>query len=146
MKNFRNYTSLTIILIIVTTILRIIIANGTGLGIGEAYYFKGAKLLQLSYFDQPPLFLWISGISIRLFGYTNLALRIPAIVFFTGTMWILFKITKYLFNEKAGFFSVLILNLSFVFTVPIATWFQPDAPLMFFWLLCACSKNPYFFL
>ena len=70
-----------IILIVLTTILRVLIANGTGLGIGEAYYFKGAKLLQLSYFDQPPLFFWLSGISIRVFGYSNLALRLPAIIF-----------------------------------------------------------------
>jgi Dolichyl-phosphate-mannose-protein mannosyltransferase len=29
----------------------------------------------------------------------------------------------------------LVMNLSAVFTIPIACWFQPDAPLMFFWLI-----------
>lgn len=129
--------SLTVLLILVTTILRFLLADKTGLGIGEAYYFRGAKDFQLSYFDQPPLFFWISGLSIRMFGLSNLALRIPAILFFAGTSYLVFLITKQLFNKWSGFFAVVILNISFVFTIPIATWFQPDAPLMFFWLLCA---------
>lgn len=135
--NFINKPySLTLWIILITTIIRFIIAGKTGLGIGEAYYFRGAMDLQLSYFDQPPLFFWMSGLSIRLFGYTNLALRIPAILCFIGTTWLLFLITKRFFSDWAGFFAVLILNISFVFTIPVATWFQPDAPLMFFWLLC----------
>jgi hypothetical protein len=47
----------------------------------------------------------------------------------------LFLVTKKLFNASAGFWAVVVMNLSAVFTVPIACWFQPDAPLMFFWLL-----------
>ncbi len=136
MKRLNSAVFLSLVIIFITFLIRLVIANNTGLGIGEAYYFRGAKDLQLSYYDQPPLFLWLSGISIRIFGLTNLALRIPAILFFTGTSCLLFLITKRLFNDRAGFFTVVILNISFVFTIPVATWFQPDAPLMFFWLLC----------
>ncbi|MFC2089624.1 ArnT family glycosyltransferase [Bacteroidota bacterium] len=136
MKEVKKYLILTLILIALSSLIRFVIADNTGLGIGESYYFKGAKLLQLSYFDQPPLFFWISGLSIRIFGYTTLALRLPAILFFTGTLWFLYRITSYFFGEKAGFFAVILLNICFVFTIPIACWFQPDAPLMFFWLAC----------
>ncbi len=132
-----NAAGYTIALILITFILRLFIAAYTGLGIGEAYYFRGAQHLELSYFDQPPLFFWLSGFTIKIFGLTNLGLRFPAVLLFAGTSWLLFLITKKLFTAKAGFWAVVVMNLSAVFTVAIACWFQPDAPLMFFWLASA---------
>jgi len=129
-----NSARLTIILIAVTFFARIFIAAFTGLGIGESYYFRGVLHLSLSYFDQPPLFFWLSWVSTKIFGLTNIGLRFPAVLLFAGTSWLLFLITKRLFNSKAGFWAVLMMNLSAVFTIPVAAWFQPDAPLMFFWL------------
>jgi hypothetical protein len=125
----------TALLILVTFIIRLFIAAYTGLGIGEAYYFRGALHLDLSYFDQPPLFFWLGGLSIKVFGLTNLGIRFPSVLLFAGTSWLLYLVTKKLFNAKSGFWAVLVMNLSAVFTIPIACWFQPDAPLMFFWLL-----------
>jgi hypothetical protein len=133
----RNAAQYTLILIVITFFIRIWIAAYTGLGIGESYYFRGALNLNLSYFDQPPLFFWLSGISVKLLGLTNLGLRFPAVLLFAGTSWMLFLITRKFFNSRAGFWAVTIMNLSAVFTVAIACWFQPDAPLMFFWLASA---------
>ena len=127
-------TRYTTLLIILTFIVRLFIATYTGLGIGEAYYFRGAVHLEWSYFDQPPLFFWLSGLSIKVFGLTNLGLRFPAVLLFAGTSALLFLITRKLFSAKAGFWAVAVMNLSALFTVAIASWFQPDAPLMFFWL------------
>lgn len=129
-----NAALYTLVLILITFVLRLFIAAYTGLGIGEAYYFRGAVHLEWSYFDQPPLFFWLSGISIKIFGLTNLGLRFPAVLLFAGTSWLLFAITRKLFTARAGFWAVVVMNLSAVFTVAIACWFQPDAPLMFFWL------------
>jgi hypothetical protein len=129
-----NAASYTIALILITFVLHVFIAAYTGLGIGEAYYFRGVVHLELSYFDQPPLFFWLSGLTIKIFGLTKLGLRFPAVVLFAGTSWLLFLITRKLFNAKAGFWAVLIMNLSGLFTISVACWFQPDAPLMFFWL------------
>jgi hypothetical protein len=123
------------ILILITFVLRCLIAAYTGLGIGESYYFRGALHLNLSYFDQPPLFFWLGGISIKIFGLNNFGIRFPSVLLFAGTSWLLFLITKKLFNARSGFWAVTIMNLSAVFTVAIACWFQPDAPLMFFWLV-----------
>ncbi|MDP9080081.1 MAG: glycosyltransferase family 39 protein [Bacteroidota bacterium] len=123
------------ILIIITFIIRCLIAGYTGLGIGESYYFRGALNFDLSYFDQPPLFFWLSGISVKIFGLNNFGLRFPAVLLFAGTSWLIFLVTQKLFTAKAGFWAVAVMNLSAVFTVAIACWFQPDAPLMFFWML-----------
>jgi hypothetical protein len=123
------------ILIFITFVLRCLIAGYTGLGIGESYYFRGALNFDLSYFDQPPLFFWLSGISVKIFGLNNFGLRFPAVLLFAGTSWLIFLVAKKLFTAKAGFWAVTTINLSAVFTVAIACWFQPDAPLMFFWML-----------
>jgi len=129
-----NAASSTIVLILITFVLRCLIAAYTGLGVGESYYFRGALHLDLSYFDQPPLFFWLGGLSIKVFGLTNFGIRFPSVLMFAGTSWLLFLITKKLFNAKSGFWAVTVMNLSAVFTVSIACWFQPDAPLLFFWL------------
>ncbi|HVW97419.1 MAG TPA: glycosyltransferase family 39 protein [Mucilaginibacter sp.] len=130
-----NAARWTVILIILTFIARCFLAAYTGLGIGESYYFRGALNFDLSYFDQPPLFFWLSGLSVKILGLTNFGLRFPAVLLFAGTSWLLFLVTQKLFNAKAAFWAVVVMNLSAVFTVSVACWFQPDAPLMFFWLL-----------
>ena len=131
----RNAEKFTLILIIITFFIRLLIAAYTGLGNGESYYFRGALHLDWSYFDQPPLFFWLGGLSIKLLGLNNLGLRFPTVLLFAGTSWLLFLTTRKLFNAKAGFWAVTVMNLSAVFTVAIACWYQPDAPLMFFWML-----------
>jgi Dolichyl-phosphate-mannose-protein mannosyltransferase len=132
-----NAASFTKILIFFTFVIRLLIAAYTGLGIGESYYFRGALQLNLSYFDQPPLFFWLGGLSIKLFGLNTFGLRFPSVVLFAGMCWFLFLITRRFFNAKSGFWAVVAINLSAVFTIPVACWFQPDAALMFFWLASA---------
>jgi len=130
-----NARQFTLVLIVVTFFIRLLIAAYTGLGNGESYYFRGAIHLDWSYFDQPPLFFWLGGLSIRIFGLNNFGLRFPTVLLFAGTSWYLYLITKKLFTAAAGFWAVVIMNLSALFTVGVACWYQPDGPLMFFWLL-----------
>ncbi|MBW4889269.1 glycosyltransferase family 39 protein [Mucilaginibacter sp. HMF5004] len=130
----QNAVKYTLLLIGLTFLARLFIAANTGLGIGESYYFRGVLNLSWSYLDQPPLFFWLSWLSTKVVGLTNLGLRFPAVLLFAGTSWLIFAITRRLFNARSGFWAVLMMNLSAVFTIPVATWFQPDAPLMFFWL------------
>ena len=64
----KNAASFTIVLIIVTFVLRCFIAAYTGLGNGESYYFRGALQLNMSYFDQPPLFFWLGALALNFLG------------------------------------------------------------------------------
>lgn len=127
-----------LLVILLGSIGRIIAGAVMGLGFGEGYYFAVARHLELSYFDQPPLSLWISWLTMQLTGQvTPLALRMPFIALFVGTCWFMFQLTRRFFGEWPGFYAVLLLNLSAVFTLPVGSWLQPDGPLMFFWLACA---------
>ena len=142
---FKSPFSQCLAICILSFIVRILIAAFTGLGIGESYYARGAVDLQLSYFDQPPLFFWLSYLTTQMLGFNQLAIRLPAIVLFFGTSLLLYFTTKQIYNEWAGFYAVLIMNIAFVFTIPIGTWFQPDAPLIFFWMLCVWAVTKLFF-
>ena len=133
----------TTVLIAVTGLLRIIAANSVGLGIGESYYFAAARHLSLSYFDQPPVAAWLAGLSLRLFGTVNsLVLRAPFIAMFAGTTWMMFLVGRRLFGPWQGFWAALLLNLTPVFSVSAAIFFQPDGPLMFFWLATLYALAP----
>ncbi|WP_352432896.1 glycosyltransferase family 39 protein [Mucilaginibacter sp. PAMB04168] len=88
-------------------IVRLFIAAYTGLGIGESYYFRGAVKFELSYFDQPPLFFWIGRLSTQLFGLNAFGLRFPSVLLFAGTCWLLFLVTRLLFNAMPGLLSKL---------------------------------------
>jgi len=119
----------------ISAIIRIILAVNA-LSDGEAYYARGAYDLQLSYFDQPPLFFWLSGGLIKIFGLSNLTLRLPSILFFALSSILLYKITDKIYNnKKAAFYTTLLYNVSPVFSLAFGVFFQPDSTLLFFWLL-----------
>jgi len=144
MSNASKSTRNVLILILITFIYRAIIAANTGLGIGESYYFRGADNIALSYFDQPPLFFWLSHISLKLFGFSPLSIRLPTLLLFSGTTWVLYLIGKYLFSARSAFYAMLVFNLSALFVID-GIWFQPDAPLLFFWSICLYCLIQLFF-
>jgi len=122
--------------VLVSTALRLVAATAVGYGYGEGYYLAGARHLALSYFDQPPLSLWIEWAMIQVAGTADpLLIRLPFILLFAGTSWALYRLTADLFGARAGAFAALLLNLSPVFSVSVASWVQPDGPLMFFLLV-----------
>jgi hypothetical protein len=131
---------------VATALLRLIAASSVGLGFGESYYFSAARHPDLSYFDHPPLSLLIGTLSLELAGAGGpLILRLPFILLFAGTTWLLFAIGRRLYGAWSGFFAALLLNTSAVFTASVAAFFQPDGPLIFFWLAAAaCLVRLYF--
>lgn len=111
--------------------LRIAFAALLGFGVDESYTLGQARYLALSYFDHPPLHLWLAHLSMAVFG-TNWAVRLPFIGLFAGTGWLLFRLTQRLFGGWAGVWAVLALNASLFFLASPGTWIVPDGPLLFF--------------
>lgn len=58
---------------------------------------------------KPPLFLWFIGVSIKIFGATPLAVKLPSVIFSTLMIPALFSTLKRLANERAGFIAALLL-------------------------------------
>ena len=122
--------------IVIGTVIRLFLAWVAGYGYGESYYLATARHFALSYFDQPPLSLWMAWATMELTGSSHpFIVRFPWIVMFIGTTWAMFRLGAELFDERAGAYAALLLNVSLVFTLSVSSWLQPDGPLMLFLLL-----------
>ncbi len=99
----------------------------------EAYYWTYAQNLSLSYYDHPNMvanIIYVFGV----FGKSELAVRLGAIILSVLTSIVVFKLAKLLFNEETAFWSAIIL-ISTPLSAASAFLMTPDAPLFFFWVL-----------
>ncbi len=104
---------------------------------GESYYLASSRQLALSWYDQPPLSLWLIAATRWLLGETPLLLRLPAILLFALTTWLLARWSSAAFGPRAGFLAALLLNLSAVFGFSAGLLVQPDGLFFLLWLLSA---------
>ena len=61
------------------------------------------------YFDHPPLYFWLSGVVVKLFGLGEWQVRIVAILAGLGVVWLTYLVGKKLFNRRAGILASLVL-------------------------------------
>ena len=126
-----------LILIVISTAIRLSCATILGPGNDEAYHYLYAKHPALSYFDHPPMMAWVemAGLSLPGAGDATWALRIGFIALFAGSTLLLARLTARYYGEKAGFLAALALNLTGYYGLAAAMFALPDGPLLFFWLL-----------
>lgn len=133
----------TLALIAVSTALRLLAAQSVGLGVSESYYFGAARHPSLSYFDHPPVAAWLAWFALRVAGtISGLVLRLPFVLLFSATTWLMFVTGRRLFGATAGWLAALLLNLTPVFALSCGVFFQPEGPLMFCWLATLCVLAP----
>ena len=121
-----------------STLIRIWIAAVTGLGFDESYMVGNARQFLAGYVDHPPLHVWITGVAVFLGGSeASIVVRLPFILLFAGSTWLMYRLTSRLFGESAGLWAVIAFNLAPVFSLADATWVLPDGPLIFFLLAAA---------
>jgi len=118
------------------TALRLVLAAALGLGVDEAYTVSVAHDLGLSYYDHPPLQYWIVHLFLPLLG-DGRAARLPFIALFAASSWLLYRLTRRLFDAQAGVVAVTALNCSACFTFGLGNLVLPDGPLMFALLAAA---------
>ncbi len=132
-------TQAVVLIIVTASLFRLILAYAVGLGVDESYMIGVSRQLDWSYFDHPPLHVWLAGGWAKLFGESPLAVRFPFITLFAGTTWFLYRLTAGAYGEQSGLWAVIAFSLTPVFTLSTASWVLPDGPLMFFLLLAAIS-------
>ncbi len=125
-----------LIFIATSTLIRLFFASQLEFGNDEVYYWLYAKYPDISHFDHPSMV----GFFIQLFTFnlsfsSELFIRLAAIFPASISMWIVFLIGKKLHNEKTGFISVILYNLSFYGLIISGTFILPDAPMVLCWLL-----------
>jgi 4-amino-4-deoxy-L-arabinose transferase-like glycosyltransferase len=125
-------------LIVFGSLIRIAMAAFVGLGSDESYTVAVARTFALSYVDFPPLHAWLVGAWSSLMGSEAAwVVRLPFIALFAGSTWMMFRLTAFLFDARAGLWAALAFNLAPVFALPHASWVLPDGPLIFFMLSSA---------
>ena len=63
-----------------------------------------------AWFDKPPLFYWLSGLSARVFGPTELACRLPSAVLAVAVVLLLYFLVKHDFGRRAALFAALVMG------------------------------------
>lgn len=88
MKISNRYLFLIIFFLFILIFSEIIPLSGD-----EAYYFDCSRNLDWSYFDQPPLVIWLSGLFNSIFK-SNLTVRLPSVIFTLFTLILLYRWKK----------------------------------------------------
>jgi hypothetical protein len=139
----RNAVRLVLLIILAGTLLRLAISAATGLGMDESYMAGNARQFMLSYVDHAPLHVWAAGLAERIFSSeAPLVVRLPFILFFAGSTWLMFALTRVLFGARAGLWAATAFNIAPVFTYAHASWVLPDGPAIFFMLASATVVAP----
>jgi 4-amino-4-deoxy-L-arabinose transferase-like glycosyltransferase len=122
-----------LLLIAFFTVVRLAVSPSFGLGVDEAHYFLYAKYLDLSYVDHPPLVGWFHAPIYYLFGTSEFLVRLPAIILFALTTYLLYQFTAALSGSRQiALLAALAVNSSFLFNA-LSFMLLPDSflyPLM----------------
>jgi 4-amino-4-deoxy-L-arabinose transferase-like glycosyltransferase len=122
-----------LLLIAFFTLVRLAVSPSFGLGVDEAHYFLYAKYLDFSYVDHPPLVGWFHAAIYYLFGTSEFLVRLPAIILFALTTYLLYQFTAALSGSRhIALLAALAVNSSFLFNA-LSFMLLPDSflyPLM----------------
>src|SRR5690606_28179687 len=95
-----------------TLILRLVLASAMGFSFDEAYDVVMARDFALGYVDHPPLTMWLIRLStLGLGSEGTLAVRLPGILLFGGTTWLVYLLTRRLFGPWPGVYAAAALSL-----------------------------------
>lgn len=130
-----NYQKKLLLLIVVSTIARLIIASTIELANDEVYYWAYSLKLQWNYFDHPPLVAWLIRLTTaNLLLHNEFFVRLGAVLSAAICTWLIFKIGTVIKNMQVGWFAALLYTSSIYGSLVAGTFIMPDSPQMVFWL------------
>ena len=122
-------------LIVLSSLLRLLVAGTTELGNDEVYYYTYALHLQWNYFDHPPgvaLLIQLSTLHLWLTG--EVFIRLGAIVCAAAGTWLSYKIGQATRNERTGWYAAVLYTANIYTSVIAGTFILPDSPQVVCWL------------
>ncbi len=121
------------IFILVLTAIRLALLNATLLSPDEAYYWMWSQRLAPSYFSKGPGVAFVIRSSTALFGDNEFGVRFWSPLLGAGTSLLLYYFGKRLFSATAGFWTVVALNVTPIFTLGSLV-LTIDPLSIFFWV------------
>jgi 4-amino-4-deoxy-L-arabinose transferase-like glycosyltransferase len=125
-------------------IARLVFAFSLGLGVDESYTIAISRRLSLSYFDHPPLHLWLAHFAALAVG-ENVVARALFVALFFATGWIYYRLACRLFDPQAALIALFALNVTPFFFASAGSWIVPDGPLLFGLAVAALAAARLFF-
>jgi hypothetical protein len=106
----------------------------------EAYYWNYSRHPALSYFDHPPLAAYMIKLT-TLFGDSNFSIHLAAIMLSVLLSLAVYRLATMLFDSTVAFWSVVCINLTFIYALG-SLIITPDVPMLLFWVLfmIACYR------
>lgn len=108
----------------------------------ESYYWDWSRHLDFGYYSKPPMVAWLIYLSVKAFGISEFAVRLPALLCNTGTLALLYVFTFKHFGEylaRAHLFVLSFVPIFFVYSFVMTI----DPPLLFFWALTLYTFTEY---
>ncbi len=116
----------------VLTLIRYGLIGGTGLLPEEMYYFQWAENPDWAYYSGGPGVALAIKLGTSLFGETAFGVRFLVPLLGLGASWFLFLLGSKLYNERAGMWAVVLLNLTPIFNAG-NVFMGIDILSVFFW-------------
>ncbi len=125
---------LVFLVILISMIARLFFAAAFDYGVDEAYAVAVSRAFQWSFFDHPPITFWTAGVIDWLWGghAPHWLVRFPFVIAFSGTLTLIYLISKRLFSASAGLWAVIFLAVAPFFFASAGSWIVPDGPVDFF--------------
>lgn len=131
-----SYKLKLILLVVVSTLIRVLLGYGLDLGNDEVYYWTYAMFPDWSHFDHPPMVGFFQQLSsLNLLFDSELALRLGFIVSGSLSTILLFYIGKEIKDERTGWLAAILFNTSIYGFIISGLFIMPDGPLVLFWML-----------
>ena len=141
----QNINKILIWLLVISAIVRGVLAAWMEFGNDEVYYWTYALYPDWSHFDHPPMVGWVIQLfSLNLLFGSEFFIRLASVVIMTANTYIIFRIGKDLKDATTGLYAALLYTASIYAFVITGIFIMPDTPLMLFWLLAVWTAIKYF--
>jgi 4-amino-4-deoxy-L-arabinose transferase-like glycosyltransferase len=106
----------------------------------EAYYWNYSRHPALSYFDHPPLTAYMIKLT-TIFGVSDFSIHLAAIILSVPLCLAVYRLAETLFDSTVAFWSLVAINLTFIYALG-SLIITPDVPMLLFWvlLMIACHR------
>lgn len=141
----KNLTKILLWLLVISLVIRGLLAGFFELGNDEVYYWTYARYPDWSHFDHPGMVGWImQAFSLNLLLDSEFFLRLSSLIFMTIDTFLFYLIGKELKNRLTGLYSALLYTATPYGFIITGVFILPDTPLMLFSLLALYLFIKYF--
>jgi len=135
MKDNSKYSRYVIYVIVISTIVRGLLAAFLELGNDEVYYRLYALYPDWSHFDHPLMVgLLMQFTTLNLLLQSEFFIRLGAVIIGAINLWIIFNIGKEIKDSRVGYYASLLYAASVYSTIITGVFILPDTPQSLFWL------------